>query len=48
MPDNKTGKKIKFFSLGMKRNWKGTLNEKIKNQIEEVFKKEMLELGYLK
>ena len=48
MPDNKTGKKIKFFSLGKKRTWKGTLKEKIRNQIEEAFKKEMLELGYLK
>jgi hypothetical protein len=48
MLDNKTGKKIKFFSLGKKRNWKGTLNEKIKNQIEVAFKKEMQELGYLK
>ena len=48
MLDNKTGKKVKFFSLGKKRNWKGTLNEKIKNQIEVAFKKEMQELGYLK
>ena len=48
MLDNKTGKKIKFFSLGKKRNWKGTLKEKIKNQIELAFKKEMQELGYLK
>ena len=48
MLDKKTGEKIKFFSQGKKRNWKKTLNENIKNKIEEVFKKEMLELSYLK
>ena len=48
MQDKRSGEKIKFFSQGKKRNWKKSLNENIKNQIEEVFKKEMLELSYLK
>ena len=48
MVDKRSGEKIKFFSQGKKRNWKKSLNENIKNQIEEVFKKEMLELSYLK
>lgn len=40
-------KKIKFFYLGPKNNWKKILNEEIKKKIEINFKKEMIELGYI-
>ena len=43
----KTGKKIQFFNLGPKNDWKKMLDKKIRNKIEEAFKKEMVELGYL-
>ena len=45
--DNKTGKKAKFFYLGPKNDWKKLLNKVIQKKIEEAFKKEMTELGYL-
>ena len=45
--DNKTGKKAKFFYLGPKNDWKKLLDKVIQKKIEEVFKKEMTELGYL-
>ena len=45
--DNKTGKKAKFFYLGPKNNWKKLLDKVIQKKIEEAFKKEMTELGYL-
>ena len=38
----------KFFFLGPKNNWKNLINAKIQKNIEESFKKEMVELGYLK
>ena len=43
----KTGKKIPFFNLGSKNIWKNNLDNKIINKIENSFKKEMIELGYL-
>ena len=43
----KTGRKIPFFNLGSKNIWKNNLDETIKNKIENSFKKEMSELGYL-
>ena len=43
----KTGKKIQFFNLGPKNDWKKMLDKKIRNKIEEAFKKEMVELRYL-
>jgi len=43
----KTRKKIPFFNLGPKNDWKKMLDEKIRKKIEEAFKKEMVELGYL-
>ena len=43
----KTGKKIPFFNLGSKNIWKNNLDNKIRNKIENSFKKEMIELGYL-
>ena len=45
--DIKTGKKIPFFNLGANNNWKKILNPKIAHKIENSFKKEMVELGYL-
>ena len=45
--DPKTGEKIPFFNLGAENDWKKTLDPVIKAKIEENFKKEMKELGYL-
>jgi len=45
--NNKTGKKNIFFNLGPKNNWKTILNKKYANIIENEFKTEMKELGYL-
>ena len=45
--DEKTGKRIPFFNLGIKNDWKKLLDSKIRNRIERAFKKEMEELGYL-
>ena len=42
-----TGKKIPFFNLGPQNDWKKMLDENIRKKIEEAFRKEMLELGYL-
>jgi|ETNmetMinimDraft_28_1059901.scaffolds.fasta_scaffold71326_1 hypothetical protein len=42
----KTDKKIKFFNLGKKNNWKNLLDPQIEKKIREVFSKEMKELGY--
>jgi hypothetical protein len=39
--------RLKFFNLGKKNNWKNILSENIIRKIENEFKKEMLELGYL-
>ena len=44
---NDLGKKVKFFNLGPKNNWKNLLSSEIKNKIENKFKKEMIELEYL-
>ena len=44
---SKTMKKIKFFNLGKKNNWKSLLDKKIVKKIESRFKNEMSELGYL-
>ena len=40
-------KKIKFFNLGPKNNWKNTIDEKLIHKIEKKFNKEMKELNYL-
>ena len=37
----------KFFNLGPENNWQKLLDTQIKEDIEESFQKEMLELGYL-
>ena len=44
---DETGKKIPFFNLGPKNDWRKLLEPKIKEKIENSFKKEMKELGYL-
>ena len=44
---SKTMRKIKFFNLGKKNNWKSLLDKKIVKKIESCFKNEMNELGYL-
>ena len=36
-----------FFRKGKVGDWKKNLDPKIRNKIEEIFKDEMLELGYL-
>lgn len=45
--DPTTGKKKTFFNLGKKNNWKKLIDPKIKEKIENAFKEEMKELGYL-
>ena len=44
---SKTMKKIKFFNLGKKNDWKMLLDKKLIKKIESRFKNEMRELGYL-
>ena len=45
--DKKTGKKINFFNLGKKNDWKKMIVPNIKEKIENSFKEEMKELGYI-
>ena len=45
--DKATGKKRPFFNLGPKNDWKKILSDENRVKIEEAFKEEMLELGYL-
>ena len=45
--DKETGKRRAFFNLGPKNDWRRFLDKKTINIIENNFKKEMLELGYL-
>ncbi len=40
--------KIKFFNKGPTNDWKKELDKNIQTEIEKVFYKEMMELGYLK
>ena len=42
-----TGKKVKFFNLGPNNDWNKLLDKKFRNKIEQYFKKEMIELGYI-
>ena len=44
---NREGKKIPFFDKGEKRNWSKTLDKSLVSKIEDSFRKEMVELGYL-
>ena len=43
----KKGKKLNFFYLGKKNNWKNLLNPKIEKKIRKAFEKQMKELGYI-
>ena len=45
--NKKSGKKITFFNLGKKNDWKKIITPTIKQKIENAFKEEMEELGYL-
>ena len=44
---DKDGKRKTFFNLGPKNDWRKILDEKHRYKIENNFKKEMKELGYL-
>ena len=44
---NKANIKNKFFNLGPENDWKKLLNKEIKNEIEILFEKEMIDAGYL-
>ena len=44
-PENK--KKIPFFNLGPKNDWRKLLDKKVKVNLEKAFEKEMIELEYL-
>jgi hypothetical protein len=45
--DERTNKKIKFFNLGYKNNFKKYLDTKIQAEVEKKFLIEMRELNYL-
>ena len=45
--DEKTGKKIPFFYLGPKIDWKKKLDIKVSEKLEKAFRLEMEELNYL-
>jgi len=45
--DNETNQSIPFFNLGPANDWNKILPVQIKLKIETIFKKEMIELGYL-
>ena len=42
-----TGNKVNFFNLGPKNDWKKNLKTEISKKIENEFRQEMIELGYL-
>jgi hypothetical protein len=44
---NKDGKKIPFFDKGATRDWSKSLDGELKLKIENSFREEMLDLGYL-
>ena len=43
----KLNKKVDFFNLGRKNNWKNLLNQKMEKKIREKFHEEMMELNYI-
>ena len=45
--DEKTGKKIPFFNLGPKNDWRNKLDTQVVEKLEKAFKSEMEELGYI-
>ena len=44
---NFNGKKVTFFKYGAKNNWKNFLTSENRKKIEDIFREEMKELGYL-
>ena len=48
MFSKKKNEKIPFFNMGFKSDWKKILNKSTVKKIEEKFRKEMMEIGYLK
>ena len=42
-----SNEKVDFFRLGPKNKWEDNLEKNIQKELEDVFKKEMDELGYL-
>ena len=46
MINKKTGKKVKFFYLGPKNDWKKLLDNDLKNKLNDVFKQNLIELSY--
>jgi len=42
-----TGSNVNFFNLGPKNIWQNSLDKKIIKKIEDDFKDEMKEIGYL-
>ena len=47
LTQKKKNKKLNFFNLGKKNNWKNLLKPEIEEKIRLVFNKEMKELGYI-
>ena len=47
MVNKETNKKLPFFHKGPARDWSNSLDPSLVNQIENFFKKEMIDLGYL-
>ena len=47
MFSKKENKKIPFFNLGFKNNWKKVLDKKVVEVIEKKFEREMKDMGYL-
>ena len=45
--EDKKGNKIVFFDKGPKRDWSKSLDKESSKEIEKIFDKEMIELGYL-
>jgi len=45
--ENRLDKKVKFFHLGPENRWEKILNDNIRNDIENIFRDEMKDLGYL-
>ena len=43
----KSNKKLNFFNLGEKNNWKNLLDPEIEKKLKKVFHEEMKELGYI-
>ncbi len=44
---SKDGKKIKFFNLGFKNKWQNFLKQDILKNINQVYKNDLIDLGYL-